>query len=383
MLFNPKYDMKAIFILNSLANVGGVERMLVDKANYLATNGWDIVFLTYEQGQHPIVYNLHSSIEHYDLDCRYFALYRYAIAKRFFKYLRLKKRFRHRLQDVISKHHTQLLITTTYCSEFLYDISAVCGDKVKTVIESHTAYAHDMVPHSMKERFVLHHKLRAIRHYHLLVSLTESDAKSWRQQGINVIVIPDHVACYPEMMPQIKREEGRIIAVGRLHKQKRFDRLIDAFSLIASKYPQWHIDVYGRGTEKDELLKQIALKQLENRIFIHEPIDDIFSEYQRSQFFVLSSDYEGFGLVIVEAMACGTPVISTDCPFGPGEIIEDGVTGLLYEMDVNYLASKIEWMISHEKERHEMGIKAYQAVARFKKENVIKEWEKAYVSLIE
>lgn len=306
--------MKVLFILNSLANVGGVERMLVDKANYLATNGWDIVFLTYEQGQHPIVYNFHSSIEYYDLDCRYFTLYRYSIAKRFLKYLQLRQRFRHRLQNIISKHQTQLLITTTYCSEFLYDISVVCGDKVKTVIESHTAYAHDMVPHSVKERLMLYHKLRTIRHYHLLVALTESDAKSWRQQGINVKVIPNHVAYYPETMPQIKRKEGRIIAVGRLHKSKRFDRLIDAFSLIASKYPQWHIDIYGHGAEKDELLKLIALKQLERRVLIYEPIDDIFFEYQRSQFFVLSSDYEGFGLVIVEAMACGVPVISTDCP---------------------------------------------------------------------
>ena len=97
---------------------------------------------------------------------------------------------------------------------------------------------------------------------------------------------------------------------------------------------------------------------------------------------MLSSDFEGFGLVISEAMSCGIPVVSTDCPFGPSEIIEDGKTGLLAKMDVNDLSEKMEWMITHEEERKSMGIQAYEAAARYKKDVIVPEWEKAYKSVI-
>ena len=109
---------------------------------------------------------------------------------------------------------------------------------------------------------------------------------------------------------------------------------------------------------------------------------DIYTEYQRSQFFVLSSDFEGFGLVIVEAMACGIPVVSTDCPYGPSEIVEDAKSGLLAKMDVQDLAAKMEWMITHEEERIAMGIAARQAAARYRKEIIMPQWEQAYLSVI-
>lgn len=370
--------MKAVFILNSLANIGGVERMLVDKANHLAANGWNIVFATYEQGENPLLYELHPSVRHIDLDCRYYTLYRYSLFKRLWGYMCLKKLFRQRLRDVLQSHHTQLLITTTYCGEFLGDMVATCKSDIKMVIESHTAYAHDMVPQRWIDRATLFLKLRNIRRFDLLVALTESDAKSWRRQGVRVKVVPNHVAYYPDTLPVVQREAGRIIAVGRLHPQKRFDRLIDAFALIALKYPQWHIDIFGHGADRDILLQQIGSLYLEERVRIHEPVDDIFSEYQRSQFFVLSSDYEGFGLVIVEAMACGTPVVSTNCPFGPSEIIEDGTTGLLCEMDIKALASKIEWMITHEAEREAMRQAAYLSASKFQKERVLCLWQDVY-----
>ena len=108
----------------------------------------------------------------------------------------------------------------------------------------------------------------------------------------------------------------------------------------------------------------------------------MIEEYQQSQFFVLCSDYEGFGLVLIEAMACGIPVVSTDCPFGPSDIIEDGLTGLLARMDVQDLAAKMEWMITHEAERNMMGVRGRYAAAKYEKEEVMKEWERAYMSVL-
>ena len=117
-------------------------------------------------------------------------------------------------------------------------------------------------------------------------------------------------------------------------------------------------------------------------MIIHHFTSNIIVEYQKSQFLVLSSDYEGFGLVVTEAMACGIPVVSTDCPFGPSTIIDDGQTGLLSRMDASDLAKKMEWMIVHETERKKMGERAYRSAALYRKDLVVSEWEKAYMSVI-
>lgn len=217
----------------------------------------------------------------------------------------------------------------------------------------------------------------------MLISLTQFDAKSWSDRGVkNVTIIPNPITQYSDQLPVVQRKPGRIIAVGRMYKQKRFDRLIDAFSIIAEKHPSWTLDIYGEGPLREDLQMHIESLGLQERIHLNEPTHDIYAEYLRSEFFVLSSDFEGFGLVIVEAMACGIPVVSTDCPYGPSEIVEDGKTGLLAKMEVQDLADKMEWMIIHTKEREKMGQMARQAAARYKKEKVMKEWEQAYLPVI-
>ena len=160
--------------------------------------------------------------------------------------------------------------------------------------------------------------------------------------------------------------------------------MIKAFSLIADKYPNWYVDIYGGGQVqgKVETNQLIHAKGLEERIRIYPPVIDIYSEYQRSQFLVLSSDFEGFGMVITEAMACGIPVVATDCPFGPSDIIEDKVTGLLAKKEVEDLANKMEWMITHNEERREMGLRAHHAVARYRNDIIMPQWENAYMSVI-
>ena len=183
-------------------------------------------------------------------------------------------------------------------------------------------------------------------------------------------------------MSERKRKPCRIICVSRLQVVKRIDRLIEAFGLIAHQYPEWYIDIYGEGPEKNNVLKLIERQDLSGRIHVHEPIEGILEEYQSSQMLVMSSDSESFGLVLVEAMACGIPVIATDCPYGPREIIDDGVTGLLTKLDARDLADKMEWMMTHEAERIQMGRNAYQAAARFEKNHVMAEWEKAYLSVL-
>lgn len=373
--------MNIIYLTSSLAVRGGIERTLIDKANFLAEKGHQMFFITYEQGNHPVSYPLNPSIRHIDIDCKEYPLHKYAFLLHLNKLWHLKKEFRLKWNTLVDDIQPEVVITTTNSIAFIKEIVSV-RKKAPIVVESHLSFGAQKQSHSFLGRLWWMHHLIYIKRCDLLIALTEGDAVSWRRYVKNVRKVANPVTRYIDDPFSVKRGSNRIIGVGRLNNhQKRFDRLIDAFYLISSKYPQWHLDIYGDGELRTQMMQQIKRLSLEKKVALHPAVSDIYAEYLRSDLFVLSSDYEGFGLVIVEAMSCGTPVISTDCPFGPSEIIEDGVTGLLCKMEVADIANKIEWMISHEAERHIMAVKGHQSASKYKLEIVMNNWENAYVSV--
>lgn len=373
--------MKIIYIAPMLHPVGGLERTLTDKANYLVNKGHDVMFLTYMQGGEKVYYDLDSRVRQCDIACPFFSLYRFPAYARISHYLKLKQQFRERMKEVIDGFKPDtIVITIPNTEDFIHDMVKV-ANHVRVVVESHLAMQYHLSRKPFFERLLyrLTPPIKAIRKANLLVALTQRDAHSWHKRRVpHVAVVPNPSTYYASDIGHVEKKEGRIIAVGRLTDQKRFDRMIDAFSLIASQHPTWSLDIYGEGKLHDTLLEQIGRLGLSGRVRLNAPSHDIISEYKRSQFLALSSDYEGFGLVIIEAMACGIPVVSTDCPCGPSEIITDGVTGLLAKMDVKSLADKMEWMITHDKEREQMGVKAHEASARYQIDMVMQEWENVY-----
>ena len=373
--------MNIVFVLRSIAKKNGTERTITDKVNALANMGHMVTMVTYEQGNHPYAFPIEDTVRCVDIDCRYYTIYKYSLLKRLYVAWKMKCRFAKKICAFVNQVRPDVTVTTTYTNEFMKVIMSL-RHQTRVVIESHAAFTHEMKGGTLIERVRKYGLLRSVKRCDLLIALTTGDAECWKQHIRNVAKVSNPLTFYPEILIQPPKENGRIIAVGRLEPQKRFDRLIEAFSLIAHKYPSWYIDIYGDGNEKEALQRLIVEKGLAKQIYLKGVTSNVYSEYERSQFFVFSSDYEGFGLVLVEAMACAIPCVSTDCPFGPSDIIEDGVDGLLCKMTIEDLSAKMEWMITHEKERKEMGLKARQAVARYKKENVMKEWEQAYLSVI-
>ena len=123
--------------------------------------------------------------------------------------------------------------------------------------------------------------------------------------------------------------------------------------------------------------------KLDGRVIIHEPTKSIYDEYKRSEMLVLCSEHEAYSLVLVEAMSCGVPCVSLDCPVGPREIIQDGVTGLLaQDGNVQDLSMKMEWLIVHEDERRAMGLKAREWAASRKLSVVMSEYEKLLLNVV-
>ena len=169
--------------------------------------------------------------------------------------------------------------------------------------------------------------------------------------------------------------EKRVIAAGRLVRQKNFASLIRAWKEVHAKHPDWKLDIYGEGSLKTSLEKLIADLQLEGAVCLQGKTQEIFKEMTNSSIFVLSSIYEGFGLVIVEAMSCGLPVVSYACPCGPKDIIEDGKDGFLVEVnDEQTLAARINQLIEDEELRRQMSQAALQKSEKYKMERIIPMW---------
>lgn len=382
--------MKIIIIHRSFALVGGAERVITEKANYLSDKGHQVMLVSYEQGLHDLPYQLHSEVQFIDLNCRFFTLSQFSVPIRLCHFFLLKKRLRESLKKLVVDYSPDVIVLASDW-QFLINIVLGAAGKVPVIAEFHNAYNFIIkkignVDNGIKEKLTKYYYKYSLRHFKKcahLVALTENDANYWRKHSNHVSVIPNPVTTYPEVIDDVSKEPGRIICVGRLNTQKRIDRLISAFSMIANKYPEWHIDIFGEGEQKNSLLLQIRNCHLEKRIIIHNPTNNIYYEYKRSQMLVLSSAYEGRPLVLIEAMSCGTPCVAFDCPSGPSEIIEDGVSGLLAkDGDVIDLSSKIEWMITHETERNEMAKKSREAALAYLPSTIMKEWESLYLSVV-
>ncbi|WP_369226109.1 glycosyltransferase family 4 protein [Streptomyces sp. R39] len=232
-------------------------------------------------------------------------------------------------------------------------------------------------------------KLRArlARHYRrvdAVVTTTEADATVYRAKmrlpGVRILAIPNAV---PE--PGLPPADGTakvVAAAGRLARGKRFDLLIEAFADIAARHPDWTLRIYGTGPERDRLQQLIDDRELGGRAALMGVASPIEAEFAKASIVASASDAESFGMTLVEAMRCGVPVVSTDCPLGPAEIIHDGVDGRLVPMgDRKALAAALLDLIADEPGRRRMGRAARRAAHRFDPARVAQVYEDLFAEL--
>lgn len=379
--------MTIVYIFKSIALLAGMERILTDKMNYLAEKyDIDLFLITYEQSGHPLSFPIHSNIKHIDLDVKFYSTHGHSLIKRLFMYLQMRHLFNNRLKDVISRINPDIIIATTYSYPIL-DLIIKVSKTSKYILESHVAKSTILKSKDFNNTLIKKiskiydtYIIKQIKKFDILVTLTNNDKDSWNNIT-NTLVIPNFSP--PQTSDHSNHDVHKIISIGRLHEQKGYDLLIEAWKEVHVKYTNWEMHIYGSGSLKKLLEDKIQEYNLQNCFFIHPPTPNIYQEYNKYSFYVMSSRYEGMPMVLLEAMNNGLPCISFNCPYGPSEIIIKNEDGLLIENgNVSALAEGICYLIEHKDVRIQMGKNARNNVLRYSPERIMKQWYDLFNGLI-
>lgn len=383
---------RIVYIVDTMAISGGISRVVSQKASWLARHGYDVTILTTEGSSTDSFFPLAEGVKVVPLDVNFLSVYqngRGVMGMLKSGRDRIKKNclFAQRCSDFLCSGNYDVVFTT------INNPGIFSGkDGSRKVYEFHFSnqsnvefQQHLPCVSRMLYRFYYNLQNQVYKRYDALVLLTERDCKLRARQLhdclTNVRVIPNFVTvAEPDRWPDY--DTKRVISVGRLSPQKNYYNLFDVWALVKKKHPDWRLDIYGHGYGREEEhragMRRVGVDDV---VEIHAPVSDIQSEYLASSIYVMSSRYEGFGLVLPEAMTCGLPCVAYDCPCGPAEIIRHGEDGLVVARvdDTEGMAAALCRLIEHREEREAMGHVARRNVRRYNIDCVMPRW----VELIE
>ena len=371
--------MRILYVTDALAIWGGIERVLSDKMNYLVHEyGYEIYVVTADQGAHSIPFPLDEHIYVKDLNIRFHQQYHFVGVKRILKYWELEHLFASRLKSYIMEIKPDVIS----CIRDGY-ASTVLGMKgaFPVIFESHAMYRDVIFENStFLHRFITYWKRRKLRYLDQLVALTQGDADDWSKVCRNVCVIPN-VGHLNVSGNYSTCANSKCIFAGRFDNQKNVGALIQIWTLVQRRHPNWTLDVYGNGYLKPYYEKIVLEKKL--NIVIHPAVPDILDKFMESSMLLMTSLYEPFGLVLVEAMSCGIPVIAFDCPYGPSDIIHNGKDGYLVENgNIEAFAERVCHLIENEDLRLKMGQLGILSAQNYRADKIMYKWKQLFEELV-
>lgn len=373
--------MRLLYITDALAIWGGVERILVDKANYLADNyGYDVHLVTVNQGSHPILFPLSKKVCYSDLDIRFHQQYESYGLLRLLKRWKLRRLFIDRLRKYVNVIKPDFILTARIT--LVSGIIAVKGD-IPFIYESHSSYISNFIlSNGWFSLIKTEYYIRKVRNARVVVALTNGDACEWKKITSNVCVIPNVVSLNKTGLYS-SCENKIAIFVGRFSKQKDIRSLLQIWSLVSSRFPDWQLHIYGGFGEEQNQLVDIIKREYTN-ITVFPPTTDILNKFRNSSLLLLTSLYEPFGLVLPEAMSCGLPVVAFDCPYGPRYIIRDSIDGFIIEnRDIEQYVEKVCILMGNRSLRVKMGEEGIKSSFRFEDKKIMPQWINLFQSLQE
>ena len=344
--------MKIVFLCNNFKSLNGVERVWSQKLSLLAEQfDYEVYLITYNQYGAPLSFPISDKVFHIDL---------------------------------------------VVCADLhVSDLKAVLSSKVQAIriVECHcglSAYFEDVKKFKrffkrIRERILKWQLLSAIRKFDKIIVMTESE-KEARNLKDKVVCVPNMLVTYPDQEPEMSHVHKSVISVGRYAYQKGYDLLLESWRIVQKTHSDWTLHIYGSHDgsvgDYEQLMDQIQQYHITN-VYLHQSTNEVYSCYAKSDFYVMSSRYESFGLVLIEAMSCGLPIISFDCKYGPQSIIKNGQTGVLVSPnDIKEMATSICSMIENNESRQLMAVSARQESKNYTSEKIMPIWHEFYRSVL-
>lgn len=384
MTENRRY--KIVYCTPALYMAGGVERVLTLKANYFAEQfSYDITIILTEGKNIPFFYPLSDKVKVINLDVNFEELWTCSFLKKIFIYLKKQRCYKKKLTSELMRLRPDITISLLRREiNFITNIQ----DGSKKIGELHINRAHYRNFEGKDASFVktlfskiwMNNLIGKLQRLETLVVLTEKDKESWIELN-NVQVIPDPLSFQPRSISPIANK--RVIAVGRYSHEKGYDLLLSSWKVVSDACKDWKLEIFGDGESSSLNLLMDQLKIDKARCILHGRTSNIEKEYLNSSIFVCSSRFEGFGMVILEAMACGLPVVSFDCPWGPGSIISDRVDGCLIENgNAEGLAEMLIQLIRSDNFKRELARNAIIKANQFAIDAIAIRWKLLFDSLM-
>jgi glycosyltransferase involved in cell wall biosynthesis len=350
-----------IALVISALGAGGAERVIITLANHWATRGWAVTLVTFEPPGTTPYYALDPRVTLRQLDLVASTQPLRAIWQSLRRIFVLRRALRALAPDVVVSFLAKINITTVLATRGL-DLGLVVSER------------------NNPERQAVSPIWRWLRHRLYGVA----DRLVTPSQGV-LAALPAAVRAHGRVIPNpvdlpppaARHEDCRtLVAVGRLENQKGFDLLLPAFARIAGDHPDWRLVIWGEGTLRARLEAQRDGLGLADRVQLPGLTERPGQWVEDAALFVLSSRFESFGNVVTEAMAAGLPVLVTDCPWGPGEIVQHDVDGwLVPPEDVAALAQGLDRLMADGQLRARLAAAAQRNVRRFGRQSVMAMWD--------
>lgn len=373
--------MKIIYCIACTCHSGGMERVLANKANYLARHGYEVVIVTTDQQGLPPFFPLAEQIRCIDLGINYEENNGKPFANKLLHYPLKQYRHQKRLAAILKREKPDITVSM-FCNDagFITRIN----DGSKKVLEIHFS-KFKRLQYNRKGLWRLADLWRSkqdektVRRFDKFVVLTEEDKGYWGNLP-NITVIPNANTFATSQAAAL--ENKKVIAIGRYTYQKGFERLIEAWNILSPGFPGWKLDIIGNGEERDKLQDLIHAYHLDGQVTLVSPTKSIDKVYLDASVLVMSSRYEGLPMVLLEAQAFGLPIVSFACKCGPKDIVANGETGFLVEEnDIEGLARQLVKVMKDKNLRKQMGRKAKEASLRYAEDAVMAKWTALFDSL--
>ena len=385
--------MKIVFICNNFKSLNGVERVWSQRLSLLAEHpDFDVSLITYNQYGAPFSFPISDKVHHQDLATRYVSRCSFHGIFQYVDRYKSERLFRRELNKALMELRPDVIV----CADMhVADLKAVLSSTVHAVrlVECHcglSAYFADICKHHhflkrFQQRILKRQLISAIKKFDKIVVMTEAEKKDWNMDD-KIICIPNMLVAYPELKPENPHSHKRLISIGRYAYQKGYDMLLESWRMVQEKHPDWSLHIYGSHDggvgDYEQLQEQIKQNQI-NNAFLHQSTNDVYSCYAESDFYVMSSRFESFGLVLIEAMSCSLPVVSFDCKYGPQSIIQNGETGFLVsQSNTKELANAICSMIENDEMRQRMAMNARSESQKYQPQYMMPIWHEFYRSLV-